>query len=140
MERNRRLAVVAAATLTLAMFASAAVAQTADHLKCYKIKDIAQFKDATADLLPSNPSFPGQNCTLKGKGAQLCVPADKDNVVVEAGTDNDFGSQALANAQLCYKLKCDTSIAANIEVTDQFGNRTVALGKTTKLCGPVFEN
>jgi hypothetical protein len=139
MERNRCLAVLAAATCSLAIFANVAAAQTADHLKCFKIKDIAQFKSATADLVPANVSFPGQNCSLKGKGAQLCVPADKANVVVEEGTDNPFPNQALANAQLCYKVKCATTLAANLSVTDQFGARTVAVGKTTKVCGPAIQ-
>ena len=139
MKRNRRLAALAAATCSLAIFAGAAAAQTADHLKCFKIKDLAQFKSATADLIPSNPNFAGQNCSLKGKGAQLCVPADKANVVIEEGTDSPFPTQVLQNSQLCYKVKCPTALAGNLNVTDQFGTRNVAMGKTTKVCGPAIQ-
>jgi hypothetical protein len=135
---NRLAAVCAAATLMVLSVAGSSDAQS-DHLKCYKLKDIAQFKSATADLVPSNPSFVGENCTIKGKGAQICVPVDKDNVAVEEGTDQDFPTQNLTNAVLCYKVKCPDATSASIQVSDQFGTRTITKGKASKVCGPAIE-
>jgi hypothetical protein len=132
-----RIALVAL-TFASAFLAATASAQN-DHFKCYKIKDVAQFKAATADLIASQTQFPGENCSFKGKGAQLCVPVDKDNVVVTDGTDQDFATQDLTNAQLCYKLKCPSTTSENLQISDQFGTRTLTKGKASKVCGPVLE-
>jgi hypothetical protein len=142
METHRGYAIVAAAALLVTTFASAAVAQTTDHLKCYKVKDVAAtFKSAAADIVPSRPQFPGDKCTIKGKAAQLCVPVDKDNVSVEepVGTLPDFTSQELQDAQLCYKVKCLAADSFTFQVSDQFGTRTITRGKSTKVCGPAVE-
>jgi len=133
----RALAAVAA-VLTISLVATAE-GQTTDHLKCYKIKDLAVFKSATADLTPAQPEFPAENCSLKGKAAELCIPADKGNVVIEEGQIQDFPAQALADAQLCYKIKCPKVTIAPLEVSDQFGTRNVEKFKATKVCGPAFE-
>ena len=137
MNTYRANAIVAAAALLVTTFAGAAVAQT-DHLKCYKIKDVGTFKSATADLVPSRPQFPGENCTLKGKAATLCVPAEKTNVSMGV---NDFPSQTLQDALLCYKVKCPSKDTYQVPINDQFapGARTVQRGKAMKVCGPAFE-
>jgi len=136
--RTQCLRVLGAAVAVLAM-ASVAGAQTTDHLKCYKIKDVAQFKSATADLTPSQVQFVTENCSLKGKGAQLCVPADKSGVVIEGGTILNFPTDAANDAQLCYKIKCPNTATLSVQVSDQFGTRFIAKGKATKVCGPAFE-
>jgi hypothetical protein len=133
-------AVLTEATLLLASgFVALAGAQTTDHLKCYKIKDVGAFKSATADLSPLQPEFPSQNCSLKGKAAELCVPADKDNVVIVAGVVQNFPAQAVTDAQLCYKIKCPANTVAPLEVSDQFGTRNIEKFKASKVCGPAFE-
>jgi hypothetical protein len=137
MDINRVRAVFVAATFFVVGFAGDSTAQ--DHYKCFKFKDISQFKSATANFVPSQPQFIGENCSIKGKGAELCVPADKINVVVEDGTLQDFPTQALANAQLCYKVKCPATLTQNVQVSDQFSTRTVAKGKASKVCGPAIE-
>ena len=129
----------AAALLLVCAFVGDADAQTTDHLKCYKIKDVGAFKSATADLAPLRVEFPTENCSLKGKAAQLCVPMDKDNVVIVDGVVENFPAQAVTDAQLCYKIKCPTATIAPLEVSDQFGTRTIEKFKASKVCGPAFE-
>jgi hypothetical protein len=131
-------ALCAAITLLASGFFQEAGAQT-DHLKCYKIKDVAQFKSATADLVPLDPQFAGQNCVISGKAGQLCVPAEKTNAVIVEGTLQDFGTQALQDAQLCYKLKCPKLDIAPLEVSDQFGTRNIQKFKVAKVCGPALQ-
>jgi hypothetical protein len=138
MDINRARAALAAASLIVASLATGAYAQTDDHLKCFKIKDVATFKSATADLVPAQPQIPGENCTIKGKGAQLCVPVDKANVAIEEGTLQDFPTQTLQDAQLCYKVKCPSKVTVPVQVSDQFGTRTIQRGKASKVCGPAF--
>jgi len=131
---------LAAATMLLVgAFVTAANAQNTDHLKCYKIKDVGAFKKATAIFTPSQPVFNTQQCELKGKAAELCIPADKDNVVIVDGVVQDFPSQAVADAQLCYKIKCPDATVAPMQVSDQFGTRTIEKFKASKVCGPAFE-
>ena len=135
-----RFSCAGAALLATVALCGPAAAQT-DHLKCFKIKDIAQFKAATADLLPSSLDFVGENCSLKGKGAQLCVPASKANVIVEepSGTFPTITADALTGAQLCYKVKCPNTDSATVHVNDQFGTRDITKGKVSKVCGPAVE-
>jgi hypothetical protein len=133
-----RLSCAVAALLAMVALCGPAGAQT-DHLKCFKIKDLAQFKAATADLLPSSLDFVGENCSLKGKGAQLCVPASKTNVLIEDGVVQSVSADALTGAQLCYKVKCPTTASETVHVNDQFGTRDITKGKVSKVCGPAVE-
>jgi hypothetical protein len=133
------LALTAAAVLLVSGAARTASALTIDHLKCYKVKDVGAFKSATADFAPSQVGFPTENCKLKGKAAQLCIPADKDNVVITGGTLNNFPAQALVDAQLCYKVKCPKTALPDIQVSDQFGTRNIGGFKPSKICGPALE-
>jgi hypothetical protein len=91
-------------------------------------------------LLPSSLDFVGENCSLKGKGATLCVPASKTNVVIENGTGLNVSGDALTGAVLCYKAKCPSADAPVLQVNDQFGTRNLTKGKVSKICGPVVEN
>ena len=140
MKRQRIRFLCATVALAGAMLAGPAGAQT-DHFKCYKIKDVGAFKTATADIIPSSLSFVGENCSLKGKAATLCVPASKTNVnVVEpVGSFPDVSGDALTGAVLCYKAKCPSADAPTIQVNDQFGTRNITKGKVAKICGPVVE-
>ena len=137
MKRHRFLCAAAALLASLALCGPAG-AQT-DHLKCFKIKDVGAFKAATADLIPSSLDFAGENCSLKGKAAQLCVPANKSNVVVEDGVVQNISGDALTGATLCYKVKCPSTDSATVLVNDQFGTRNITKGKVSKVCGPVIE-
>jgi hypothetical protein len=96
-------------------------------------------KSATATLTPGDPQFVTENCEIKGKAAQLCVPADKANVVIQGGSLQNFPAGALNGAQLCYKIKCANASVLSLNVSDQFGTRFIAKGKATKVCGPVLE-
>jgi hypothetical protein len=136
---KRRFALFSCAIALFAAASSGPAVAGTDHLKCYKIKDVGAFKSATADLLPSSLQFVGENCSLKGKAAQLCVPAEKRNVVIEDGTGLNISGDALTGAQLCYKVKCPSTATENVQVNDQFGTRQIEKGKATKVCGPVIE-
>ena len=136
--RARFLCATVALVVGATAWSGPASAQT-DHLKCYKIKDIGQFKSATATLTPSQAQFVTENCSLKGKAAQLCVPASKENVVIEGGTTQFSPGEPLTDAQICYKIKCPNTTVLSLQVSDQFGTRFIAKGKATKVCGPAFE-
>lgn len=129
----------AAALLLVSGLVTVTDAQTTDHLKCYKIKDVGAFKSASADLTPLQPELPAQNCQLKGKAAELCIPADKDEVVIVDGVIQKFPAQAVTDAQLCYKIKCPVLAVSPLQVSDQFGTRTIEGFKASKVCGPAFE-
>ena len=140
MKRQSARFLCATAALVLGATAWSGTANAQDHLKCYKIKDIGQFKSATATLTPSQMQFVTENCSLKGKGAQLCVPASKNNVVIEGGATQFSPSEALTDdAQICYKIKCPNAAVVSLQVSDQFGTRFIAKGKATKVCGPAVE-
>lgn len=113
---------------------------TPTHLKCYPISDSQSFT-AIADL--NAPQFglePG--CKITGKAIEFCVPVCKDVVSAVDPKKNPLpllpiSGQALTGDQLCYKVSCKTSLApAQLEVKDQFGQRTLKTKKAYKLCTP----
>jgi hypothetical protein len=112
-----------------------AILTTQDHLHCYKLKDAAAKKLYTADLDSANPSFPSeQGCQIKLPGKMFCRAVAKHNV-------NPTPPGAPSGPQLfedfvCYKLKCGKS-ALTVQVTDQFGSRSMTVKKPTVLCSPV---
>jgi len=137
--RARFLCATVALVVGATAWSGPASAQTTDHMKCFKVKDPGVMKSATATLTPAQPQFVTENCTLKGKAAQLCLPADKANVVIEGGQVQFFPAEAINDAQLCYKIKCANAAVLSLNISDQFGTRFIAKGKATKVCGPAFE-
>ena len=114
-----------------------AAAALHDHLKCYKVKDPSAFA-ATVDLRPADSDVfdVDANCTVKVRSRELCFPVQKDFV---SGTGPQLGvaGAELANAFLCYKVKCPPSVVPeSIEMSDQFGTRTLSGLRTTTICAP----
>jgi hypothetical protein len=117
---------------------SSAFAQPYDHLKCYKMKDTETFHSANADIGTIEPSFGLQNCRIKKKARQICIPATKDVTEITEGTDTPFvvATDDLAFEQVCYKITCPSVIIPPQTVSDQFGTRTVEKLKASTLCVP----
>ena len=118
-----------------------AIAQTNDHLKCYKIKDNLKLA-GTADL--DTPQFgPDPGCTVS-KTTLFCVPATKTNVAVRDKTTGTPITPLPVTGpdpgdRICYKIKCPALLPTDAQVTDQFGNRQVAKFKASLLCTPAFK-
>ncbi|HXC53237.1 MAG TPA: hypothetical protein VN634_20280 [Candidatus Limnocylindrales bacterium] len=125
------------ATLAVCAFPLAAPAALHDHLKCYKIKDPSSFH-ATADLRPLDDSVFGldADCTIKVKSRQLCFAVEKDLLATDAPAAEVPGAE-LSNAFLCYSLRCPSeSLPESLEMSDQFGTRTVTALRTSTICAP----
>ncbi len=131
------------ASLCLALAQAPSVAQTNDHLKCYKIIDPLKLK-GIVDL--HSPQF-GLEAKCRIERPELfCVPATKRvRKVVDEATDPKtpitplpiFGPPAQVD-RICYRLKCKTD-TATLDVVDQFGRRTVQREHTELLCTPAFK-
>jgi hypothetical protein len=132
-------AVFAAATLVVCI-AGVSNAQSYDHLQCYKVKDGQKFTSATVDLKPlAAPPFPlAAGCRLTGRAKQLCIPVDKTVVQTDANQLPVSGIDQ-TNLFTCYKIKCPTAVVPDVEISDQFGNRTLTKFKVSTLCVPTVE-
>jgi hypothetical protein len=119
--------------------ATPVAAQPFDHLKCYKVKDPHKF-EATADLVPrDDPPFavePG--CRVKVTGKKLCVPVDKQLLATTAPVV-EFPTAEASSDYLCYKVKCPKGAVPDLEVTDQFGTRTVSGLRAKEICTPAVK-
>ena len=119
------------------LLARPAAAQLHDHLRCYKVKDSASFS-ATVDLRPvdGTPFEVDAGCTIKVHSRQVCFPVAKD-VVVAGEAHLDISGQELANAFLCYTVKCPPSaIPESLEMSDQFGTHTLTSMRSFTACAP----
>ena len=122
-----------ASALALAVLASALPAWAADHLQCFAIKDGAPKAQYSADLFPTDDTFPrASGCVVTVPAKQLCIDVDKTNVVPAPP-----GAPAGAPAQqyLCYKVKCPKA-QPTTTLTDQFGTHPVEIKSTKFLCAP----
>src|SRR5262245_59473756 len=127
--------------LVVASLATPAVAQ--DHLMCFKVHD-PLLLSGTVDL--DSPQFgvePG--CKIARATPPLfCVPATK---TVVAARDRATGqpitplpiSGPNPGDRLCYKIKCDAPSPLDIQVTDQFGTRTLSGLRAKLLCTPAMK-
>ncbi len=141
---NRRftplVAVAASAVLCVIAAPLPASAQHYDHLKCYKIKDEANFT-ATVTLDALLGQFGNESCTVKGRGKMFCVPVDK---AVTAFADKSstgipptgYQGDEQSDSRICYRVKCPSASIAPELVSDQFGTRAVERFKTQMLCAP----
>jgi hypothetical protein len=134
-DKLSRSAVGTAAALLL--LASPASAQLHDHLKCYKVKDPSS-ASATVDLRPADLSNfeVDAGCTVKVRSRQVCFPVEKD-LVNTTGTSLDVNGPELATPYLCYKVRCPAAaIPASLQMSDQFGTRTLTSLRTSTVCAP----
>jgi hypothetical protein len=135
----KHLILLAAAVL----FASVAYAQPLpDHLQCHKVKDTQKFREAqvTLDAIQLAFQMP-ENCTIKGKGREFCVPVIKTVVASDApGSQIGPGQDLSLNDYVCYKMKCPKTTHADELVTDQFGVRVLEKIKAPKrICVPAVK-
>lgn len=127
------------AVIAVLVGAQGAAAQHHDHLKCYKIKDAANFV-ADADLEALESQFGDEACQIKGKGKLFCTPVDKTltSFTDKTGSTPPTGyvGDALTDSKICYKVKCPKVDIAPEVVSDQFGMRSLEKFKTQLLCAP----
>jgi hypothetical protein len=111
--------------------ASAAWAQTPDHLKCYAIKDSHERLTYTADL---NGLAPEPGCRIKTPAKMLCIETTKENV---QPTPPATMAGSPAGRFACYKVKCPKTVVQPFDIVDQFGGRMVSPGRAKLLCAPL---
>jgi hypothetical protein len=121
---------------SLALLPAVAAAQPYDHLKCYKFRDVQLFDSAQADIEALQVQFGLQNCSIKKKAKQFCVPASKTVTQIVNGADMPFVAQALVYDQICYKITCPNVTIPDQQISDQFGTRTGSRFKASMLCVP----
>jgi hypothetical protein len=134
------LAVVAAFALGVVPLPRPACAQPHDHLKCYKAKDVTSFV-ATIDLHPADEALfeVDAGCTVKARTKQVCFPVEQDVVASGGGAGLNVSGQDLANAFLCYTVKCPPAVPpATLQMSDPFGTRTLSGLKTSTVCTPAI--
>jgi hypothetical protein len=110
-----------AAATVVAAISSRAPAQTFDHLKCYRVKDLrAQANvDYTVDLATRlGMPFGPETCRLESRARQLCVDTTKSNV---SPPPPGAPSGASAQVYVCYTMRCTREADITIEATDQLG-------------------
>src|SRR5215475_3546940 len=133
----RRMAVV---VLAVVLDTVLSYGQVPDHLKCYKVHD-PLLLSGTVDL--DSPQFGAEpGCKIaRGVPPLFCVPATKTVVAVrDRATGQPITPLPIRGPnpgdRLCYKLKCDAPAPPDIEVTDQFGTRTLSGLRAKMLCTP----
>ncbi|MFN2375004.1 MAG: hypothetical protein ABR538_00580 [Candidatus Binatia bacterium] len=134
---TRSMLALAAAAMLLAP--RAASAQPYDHLQCFKVKDPTSFP-VTTDLRPARSDLfeVAAGCSVKVRSRQLCFPAKKE-LTAPPLVHLDISGQDLANAFLCYKVKCpQEQPPASLQMSDQFGTRTLVGLRTSTLCTPAI--
>jgi len=119
-------------------------AQSADHLKCYKIRDPLTLVGTIDPFL--TPQFGSENDCRIGKAELLCVPSNKTNVsAIDTKTKLPialpFSGPPQPGDQICYKVKCPKPIAPIPDqiVTDQFSSRTLSKFNSKLLCVPAVK-
>jgi hypothetical protein len=138
MRRMQRPMIPAVVIAALLVTTSAAVAQTRDHLQCFKVKDSAAKAEYTADLTTSTATIPAlqPGCSIKVPAKLLCIDAAKGNVDPAPPGD---AAGAAAQTYLCYKAKC-TKLQTSLDASDQFGDHTLEVKSTSLVCAPVGPN
>lgn len=141
--RIYKLALATIVVLPLLLVEGAAAGDPS-HLYCLANTDrLTPNLKATADLFPlQSPPFEFQNCRIRLRSGNVCVPADKVNVrtrdgePVETFPIADSGAQA----QLCYQLRCPPEgprgTGLKLEVEDQLGRRTIEIRRADYFCQP----
>jgi uncharacterized protein YkwD len=107
-----------------------AAAQTLDNLECYKSRDpllvnaVATLDSAEFGLKPG--------CKI-GRTAFICVPAA---TTLFGSGSTAIDGQPLEDRRICYKIKCPSPSAPDLELADRFGTRVFTGLKTSFLCTP----
>src|SRR5262245_11217048 len=117
-----------------------ASAQTADHLKCVKVKDLRGQTNIhyTLTLTPTQTPFTTEvGCQVQSAARKICYPVAKSAV-----TPPPFqtGAGAPVGTFVCYNMRCPKEINVTTNVTDQLGGTGPVLVKQhagkRELCVP----
>jgi hypothetical protein len=134
-----------AGALALSLLAARDVAAGGDdHLHCFSNSDLTVPNlKATADLLPEqSPPFDVQNCRIRLRSSNVCVPATKLNVRDRDG--EPYPTLPIAGPStrpyVCYGLRCPPEspkgTGSELEVEDQLGRRTIVIKRADFFCQP----
>jgi hypothetical protein len=111
-----------------------AVVLDLDHLKCYEVtKDPVQ-GSAIVDLLGLHFGRE-ESCEVMLRAQFLCAKNSKATVN-GVGAGNDPLGGTLDSDFLCYNLKCARNAVREVQILDQFGERTVTIRAAKMLCTP----
>ncbi len=127
-----RLSLISTVPLTLLISCGTALAQTRDHMKCYRVDD-GDHGSSVIDV-ETLPFGLDAGCTVIAKARELCVPAEPE--VMGPAADSDFAGEELDGDRLCYRVKCPKRLLPAFEVADRFGSRPVSVRRARKLCTP----
>ena len=133
---------MALAVSAFALAGAASAQAQIDHLQCHKVKDTQKFKAAVVALTAVQVEFQmPDNCTIKGKGAEFCVPVGKSVIESDApGSLIGAGQDLSQNDYVCYKMKCPKTTHSDTVVSDQFGARTLEkIKKAKRICVPAVK-
>jgi hypothetical protein len=136
--RLRAVLVLAGACAAVLLAAAPARSQAMDHLQCYEAKDDKQaaklLRAMTFDL--SGSAFLPESCQLV-ELKRFCTPIDNQLVEPPKPIFTVEG-QAAAGSYACYKVVCTEKVRPGaVPIVDQFGDRTIELGRTLEVCAPV---
>lgn len=120
--------------LVLAVSSSAGAGEIADHLACRKLGGGEAAKaevalDSRVDALGERP------CTLK-RAVLLCSPTARISTVPTPPLDV-IDAAELPGDFLCYRSRC-RGAGGEQPVADAFGERTVALQRSSLVCVPAL--
>src|SRR5262245_44844950 len=109
-----------------------------DHLKCYRVKDPLKLT-GTVDL--GTQQFGLDSRCKISEAKYLCLPATMSNAAV---TDKTTRTPIAllpvtgpdAGIRLCYEVECPRAGNGDLEITDEFGARTVSALETALVCVP----
>jgi hypothetical protein len=125
-----------AAAIAVALGSSVGTAHAQEHEQCYRIRDPAKIKGIVDLTTPQFGLAPG--CKL-GPAKWFCVPAFKSVVSVTSDRVPIAPLPVYAPPapvdRICYKVRCLALLPPDQNVTDQFGNRTIALLQATRATG-----
>ena len=110
---------------------SAFAGEILDHLACRKLGGGEASKVKVAV-----DGRGGRSCTLK-KAALLCSPAARISTVPTPPLDVIDGAE-LPGDFVCYRARCRGDAVQQPGVADAFGERTVALGRSSLVCVPAL--
>jgi hypothetical protein len=126
---------LATATCASILLGGVTAFAAADHLKCYKAREIVgPGKVQYSATLVSGIGLNTQSgCSIRGPARLVCVPVSKTTV---SPTPPGGGPTAATSRFFCYKLKCAPGPDQTVSGTDQFGGHTFTIRRAKTLCLP----
>jgi hypothetical protein len=125
---------------------------TGDHLECRRIRDPLRLRGPAGRPPPAWLDLNGDQCRIVGSFRLLCRPVTKTvtqplerRLSPPGGSWEDFvpaplgSSDTLAQAKLCYRIRCAPETEITRAVQDQFATRSVEIDDPYLLCGPADE-